>query len=54
MDSPTRVSGVAVSVLVAATGSVLLLLPGHARPRPAPGTGGKTSPCRCCSGPASA
>ena len=40
MDSPTRASGVAVSVLVAATGSVLLLLPGHPGPRPGPGTGG--------------
>ncbi len=29
MDSPTRGSGIALSVLVAATASVLLLLPGH-------------------------
>jgi hypothetical protein len=32
MDSLTKGSGVAVSVLVAATASVLLLLPGHPRP----------------------
>jgi len=31
MDSLTKGSGVAVSVLVAATASVLLLLPGHPR-----------------------
>ena len=61
MDSPTRASGVAVSVLVAATGSVLLLLPGHSRPRPVPGTGGSAvlvvraaRPAAAVQGPAAA
>ena len=31
MDSVTKGSGIAVSVLVAATASVLLLVPGHSR-----------------------
>ncbi len=39
MDSLTKASGVAVSMLVAATASVLLLLPGHPRMRTSRGTG---------------
>ena len=39
MDSLTKASGVAVSVLVAATASVLLLLPGHPRMRTSRGAG---------------
>jgi hypothetical protein len=39
MHSLTKVSGIAVSVLVAATASVLLLLPGHPRMRTSRGAG---------------
>ena len=39
MDSLTKASGVAVSMLVAATASVLLLLPGHPRMRTSRGAG---------------
>jgi hypothetical protein len=39
MDSLTKASGVAVSMLVAATASVLLLLPGHPRVRTSRGAG---------------
>ncbi len=39
MHSLTKASGVAVSVLVAATASVLLLLPGHSRMRTSRGAG---------------
>ncbi len=39
MDSLTKASGVAVSMLVAATASVLLLLPAHPRMRTSRGTG---------------
>ena len=39
MDSVTKASGVAVSMLVAATASVLLLLPGPPRLRAPRGTG---------------
>jgi hypothetical protein len=39
MQSLTKASGIAVSVLVAATASVLLVLPGHPRMRTSRGTG---------------
>lgn len=39
MDSLTKVSGVAVSMLVAATASVMLLLPAHPRMRTSRGAG---------------
>ena len=39
MDSVTKGSAIAVSVLVAATASVLLLVPGHSRADHWPGTG---------------
>ncbi len=39
MDSLTKASGVAVSMLVAATASVLLVLPGHPRVRTSRGAG---------------
>ena len=39
MDSVTKGSGIAVSALIAATASVLLLVPGHPRAGYWPGTG---------------